>query len=86
MAADVLAIVMPIISVIGVFTLIGMKMRYSHLNLTRGSGSERQGEEHLAAAVDSLRSEVELMREEFRDLNERVDFAERLLERPKTEG
>ncbi len=69
----------------GVFTLIGMKMRYSHMEDTRVSGSSQQEGEHLADAVDDLRAEFGLLRDEVEKLNERVDFTERLLERPKTE-
>ncbi len=86
MGAEMVAVFIPIISVVGVLTLIGMKMRYRHLEEARDIASGQQGGEHLPAAVDNLRAEVELMREEFRELNDRVDFAERLLERPKTEG
>ncbi len=71
-----------VMAVIGI--VIGMKMRYTHLQRTRVSGSAQQ--ERLADAVDNLRAEVGLLREEFLELNERVDFTERLLERPKTEG
>ncbi len=66
--------------------LIGMKMRYTHLKRTRVSGSAQQEAERLANAVDNLRSEVGLLRDEFLELNERVDFTERLLERPKSGG
>ncbi len=82
---DILANLMPIIAVGGVFTLIGMKMRYSHMEDTRVSGSSQQEGEHLADAVDDLRAEFGLLRDEVEKLDERVDFTERLLERPKTE-
>ena len=81
----VLALFIPIIAIGGVFTLIGMKMLYSHLQKTRLSSGAQQHVKHLAAAVDNLGAEFELLRNEFLELNERVDFAERLLERPKTE-
>jgi len=37
-------------------------------------------------AVNALRDEVGLMREEVLSINERVEFTERLLERPKVEA
>ncbi len=69
----------------GGFTLLIMKMRYRHLEDKRVSGGAQQEGEHLADSVDNLRAEFELLRNEFLELNERVDFTERLLERPKTE-
>ncbi len=71
-------------AIIGI--VIGMKVRYTHLQRTRVSGSAQQEAERLANAVDNLRSEVGLLRDEFLELNERVDFTERLLERPKSGG
>ena len=81
----VLQLFIPIIAIGGVFTLIGMKMLYSHLQKTRLSSGAQQHVKHLAAAVDNLGAEFELLRNEFHELNERVDFTERLLERPETE-
>ncbi len=78
-----LGIVIP--SIVGVFALIGLKMRYSHMRDTRRGGGAQQEGEHLADAVDDLRAEFGLLRDEFHELNERVEFTERLLERPKTE-
>ncbi len=56
-----------------------MKMHYSHLEDTRLSGGGQPDVEQLTEVVDNLRAEVER-------LNERVEFTERLLERPKTEA
>ena len=81
----VLALFIPIIAIGGVFTLIAMKMLYSHLQKTRLSSGAQQHVKHLAAAVDNLGAELELLRNEFLELNERVEFTERLLERPKAE-
>ena len=61
-----------------------MKMRYTHLQRTRVSGSAQQEVERLADAVDTLRDEVGLLRDQHLELNERMDFTERLLERPKS--
>ena len=65
--------------------LIGMKMRYTHLQRTRLSGSAHQDVERLADAVDAVHDEVRILREQFIELHERVEFTERLLERPKTD-
>ncbi len=81
----IFALLIPIIAVGGVFILIGMKMRYSHFRNTQISGGAQQEVEQLADAMDNLSAEVELLRTEFLELNERMDFTERLLERPETE-
>ena len=72
--------------------LVGMKMRYTHIQRTRLSGSAHQDVARLAEAVDTmrdevhvLRDEVSIMREDVLSINERVDFTERLLERPKAD-
>jgi hypothetical protein len=65
--------------------LIGMKMRYTHLQRTRLSGTAHQDVERLADTVDTVRDEVRILREEFLELHERLEFTERLLERPKTD-
>ncbi len=80
---DILALFIPILALGGIFTLIGMKIRYSHIQDNRLGGGQQEAE-YLADAVDNLRTEVELLREEFLKLDERMDFTERLLERPKT--
>ena len=85
METEILAIFIPIIALGGVFTLIGLKMHYRHLEDKRLSGGAPQEVEQLADAVDDLRAEFGLLRDEFLELNERVGFTERLLERPKTE-
>ena len=69
----------------GVITLIGMKMRHSHLRATRAAAVPQQEVERLADTVDNLHAELGLLREHFRELNERVNFTERLLEQPKLE-
>ncbi len=84
MDPGIIGVFIPIIALSGGAILIGMKMRYSHLEDTRVKGGA-QDVEQLADGVDNLRAEVELLRNEFHELNERMDFTERLLERPKTE-
>jgi hypothetical protein len=78
MSPEIMGILVPIILGSGVITLIGLKMRYKHIEEIRLSQGEQPDVEHLTEAVDHLRAEVER-------LNERVEFTERLLERPKTE-
>jgi hypothetical protein len=41
--------------------------------------------ERLAEAVDTMRDEVRVLRDGFLELHERVEFTERLLERPKAD-
>lgn len=63
-----------------------MKMRYTNLQRTRVNGSAQQEVERLADPVDIMRDEVRVLREEFLELNERMEFTECLLERPKSGG
>ncbi len=85
MDPGIIGVFIPIIALSGVTILIAMKMRYDHIRETRLNGGGDQEVERLAEAVDSLRSEVALLHDEHHRLNERMDFTERLLERPKTE-
>ena len=85
MTTEIMELLVGIFFLGGVFTLIGLKMRYSYLQKTRLGGGSQQEVEHLADAVDNLRTEFGLLRNEFLELNEHMDFRERLLERPKTE-
>jgi predicted nuclease with TOPRIM domain len=64
----------PVLAILGVgsMILVGMKLRYS--------------QERLVEAVTSLRDEVRMLREEFGELYERVEFAERLLTRGRADG
>ena len=74
----IIGVFIPIIALSGGAILIGLKMHYRHLEDSRLGGAAQEDVEHLTEVVDNLRVEVEL-------LNERVEFTERLLERPKTE-
>ncbi|KPK60212.1 MAG: hypothetical protein AMS21_09595, partial [Gemmatimonas sp. SG8_38_2] len=71
---------------IGGMVLMGMRLRYQHLQRLKQGGSPSEEVERLTEAVSSLRDDVRLMREEVLSINERVEFTERLLERPKTEA
>jgi hypothetical protein len=67
----------------GVIILIGLKMRFNHkFRMRERPGGEDT--ERLTEAVDQLHDEVRLMREEFADLHERVDFTERMLSQGKS--
>jgi len=87
MDPGIIGVFIPIIALSGVTILVAMKMRYSHIQETRISsgGDQEQEVERLGETVDSLRTEIALLHDEFHQLNERVDFTERLLEGPKTE-
>ncbi len=70
---------------IGTMVLIGMKMRltarlHSSSNQNRGQ-KDREEVERLGEAVDNLHDQLRSMQDEFSELHERVDFAERLLSR-----
>ena len=84
MDPGIIGVFIPIIALSGGTILIAMKMRYDHIRETRISSGGGQEVERLAETVDSLRTEIALLHDEFHQLNERVDFTERLLERPKT--
>ncbi len=77
MSVEMMELLVGIVFLSGVFTLIGMRIRYSHMERTRVSGSSQGEVEHLATAVDSLRLEIE-------QLSERMEFT-KLLGPPKTE-
>lgn len=80
MPPEIVEAIAPLIAVtsIGIMFLVGMKMRLSaKVQLQQGSKSEDV--ERLADAVDGLHEEVRMLREEYTELHERVDFAERML-------
>ncbi len=67
---------------IGIIVLVGMKMRFNHkLRMRETPAGEN---ERLTEAVEQLHDEIRLMREEFADLDERVDFTERMLSQGKS--
>ena len=85
MDPSVVEIIGPVVALVsmGTIVLIGIKMRYSHLQRMRLGGSSQEDIDRVVDAVDHMRGEVRLMREEVLSLNERVEFTERLLERPR---
>lgn len=73
----------PLFGIIGVGTmvLIGMKLRYNYkARITEHSGSS-EDVERLNSAVGDLIDEVHSLREGLTDLNERMEFTERMLTR-----
>jgi hypothetical protein len=67
----------------GGIILAGMKIRYNYLAQTRLHRADKDDVDRLASEVESLRSEVIVMREGLVELGERVDFTERMLARGK---
>ena len=84
----VLEVIIPFFGMMGIggMVLIGMKLRYQHLQRLKQAGSSPEEVERLTEAVDSLHDEIRIMREEVLSINDRVEFTERLLERPKAEA
>ena len=74
---DVIPAVM-VLTTVGTIFLVGLKIRLgAKLQLQKGSKSEDV--ERLADAVDGLHEEVRMLREEYTELQERMDFTERML-------
>ena len=68
---------------IGIIVLVGFKMRFNHkFRMRETPGGEVT--ERLTEAVEQLHDDIRLMREEFADLEERVDFTERMLSQGKS--
>ena len=84
----VLEMIIPFLGMMGIggMVLIGMKLRYTHVQRLKQAGSSPEEVERLTEAVDSLHDEIRIMREEVLSINDRVEFTERLLERPKAEA
>lgn len=82
---EVLDMIIPFSALLGIggMILVGMKLRYQHLQRIKSGGGSEEEVKQLAEAVDSLRAEVRLMHEEVLSIGDRVEFTERLLERPR---
>ena len=75
----------PLLAVISIGTmiLVGMKMRWNaKARLQQGSKGEEL--DRLTDAVEGLAEEMQMLRDEYGELHDRVDFAERLLARGKS--
>ncbi len=89
MDANIIEPIMAICATIalGTFTLIGMKMRYQHKARMMEQPKNSENMERLADAMDSVYEQTRALRDDVSELQERLDFHERLLsEAKKTEG
>jgi hypothetical protein len=68
---------------IGAFILIGMKMRYQHKAKQLEHEKPVQDLERLGEAVDGLYERTSALHDEVVELQERLDFHERLLTESK---
>ena len=68
---------------IGTFVLIGMKMRFDYKSKMLDQPKSTEDIERLADAMDSIYEQTRTLREDIGELQERLDFHERLLTRPK---
>jgi hypothetical protein len=65
---------------LGTFGLIGMRMWLRHkIERSRLAGSEEV--DKLVDVIDRLHDQIQVVREDLGDLQERIDFAERMLTR-----
>ena len=87
MPVEIAELVVPLIAVIllGGMGLAGFKSWLTYRARKMGS-IDSADVEQLAEAVDNLRQQAELMREDFSELNERVEFTERMLSRGSEES
>jgi hypothetical protein len=79
MPPEIVEVIAPLVAVLGVGTLIliGMKMKLDAK--VRLHGGTREDVERVAEAVEILRDEMRSMRGDVLELQERLDFAERVL-------
>ena len=70
---------------LGGFVLLGMKMRYDYKSKTLDQPKSAEDIDRLADAMDSMYEQTRALREELGELQERLDFHERLLARGKEE-
>jgi hypothetical protein len=86
MPPEALEIVAPLLALLGVgtFVLIGMKMRLDAK--VRLHSGRHEDVEQLTEAVEVLREEIRSVRGDVLELQERVDFAERVLTKGQSHG
>jgi len=78
----------PFFAIIGVGTmvLIGMKLRYNYKARIAAQTGSSEDIDRLGHAVEDLIDDVQSLREGLVDLNERMEFSERLLTQGKANG
>lgn len=86
MPPQIIEVIGPLIAMgmIGTMVLLGYKM---HLNAKVQTGRKDGGQDvrPLADTVEELQEQVRVLREDTAELQERMDFAERLLTQGKSE-
>lgn len=68
---------------LGTIVLIGMKMRFDHKAKMLQQPKSAEEIDRLVDALDSMYDQTRALREEVGELQERLDFHERLLTQPK---
>ena len=71
---------------IGCLVLVGMKMRYTHKAQMMEQPKKSEELERLADAMDAIYEQSRALREDIGELQERLDFHERLLTKGKEDG
>ena len=69
----------------GAIVLIGMRMRYKY-KIDSMAAPKSEQTQRLVEAVDGLYEQTQLLREEVGELQERLDFHERLLTKARGEA
>ncbi len=84
MPPEIVEAIAPLIAMLGIgtFILFGMKMR---LTDKLAQQKDHEALELITDAIDRLMDETHGMHEEIIELQERIDFHERLLTQPKKE-
>jgi hypothetical protein len=82
---DALAPLIALLAV-GSMVLIGLKLRYDHIRQMRLDPGAREEGGRLAEDLAALRDEMRMLRQDFGEMYERVEFTERLLARGQAEG
>ena len=70
---------------LGGFTLTGLRMWLNYRTERLKAQAHAPDADRVLDAVDGLRDELTVLRQDILELSERVDFAERLLAREKEE-
>ncbi len=71
---------------IGGIVLAGMKMQYHYKSKMLDQPKNTEDVERLVDAMDSMYEQTRSLREEIAELQERLDFHERMLARPREEN